>query len=198
MKSDIKLDEKDRIIMDLLNEYPGISQEEIAKQINVSQPSVAARIKKLRDKGFIEQIMGVNPHKVGLHIAKVDVATNNPNRILNIYRNCPFFLNGFTVSGKNNLCLLFIGENTSSLESRVNRHLRPRKDVQNVEFNMILSSIKDFVTPVKMNVDTSDKPPCEMDYYECKECPSYNDNRCFGCPYQNEYKGSFWQSYFVK
>lgn len=191
MISDIKLDKKDRKIIGLLNDNPSISQGEIAEQIHLSQPSVAMRIKKLKDKGFIEQIMGINPRKIGLHIAKVDIATNNPTRFLNMYRSCPFFLNGFTVSGKNNLFLLFIGETIASLESKVDKHLRADKDAQNVEFNIIISSVKDFVVPVKINVEPADKPPCGTDY-DCKECPSYKDNKCFGCPIKNQYKGSFW------
>lgn len=191
MEFDIKLDKKDRKIIGLLNENPGLSQDAIAKQIHLSQPSVAMRIKKLKDKGFIEQIMGINPQKVGLHIAKVDIATNNPVKFLNMYRNCPFFLNGFAVSGKNNLSLMFIGENIASLESKINRHLRGNKDVQDVEFNIIISSVKDLVIPLNLNVESADKPPCGMEY-ECIECPSYKENKCFGCPIKNQYKGSLW------
>lgn len=191
MEFDIKLDKKDRQIISLLNENPGISQEEIAKQIHLTQPSVNLRIKKLKNKGFIEQIIGINPQKVGLHIAKVNIATNNPDKFLDMYRNCPFFLNGFAISGKNNLSLLFIGENISSLESKVNRHLRGNKDVQDVEFNIIISTVKDLVTKINLNVDNTNKPPCGMEY-ECMECPSYKENKCFGCPYKNQYKGSLW------
>ena len=191
MNLNVNLDEKDKTIIDLYNSKPGISQGDIAKLLNLSQPSVAMRIKKLKNKGFIEQIIGINPHKVGLQIARVDIATNNPNKFLNIYRNCPFFLNGFNVSGKNNLSLLFIGENISSMESKVNRHLRGDKDVQNVEFNLIISIVKDFVVPVNIKADTDDKLQCGMDY-NCTECLSYKDNKCNGCPVKNQYKGSFW------
>jgi DNA-binding Lrp family transcriptional regulator len=192
MNLNIKPDDKDRIIIDLFNKRPNISQAEIAKQLHLSQPSVALRIKKLKDRGLIEQIIGINPLKVGLYMIKVDVSTNNPNKFLDIYRNCPFFLNGFTVSGKNNLSLLFIDEDISSIESKVNRHLRGDKDVQNVELNVISSSIKDLVYPVRVRFDSNEKPDCGWDY-QCKDCPNFKDNRCFGCPFKDEYKGSFWQ-----
>jgi DNA-binding Lrp family transcriptional regulator len=192
MKLNIKPDDKDRIIIDLFNKRPNISQAEIAKQLHLSQPSVALRIKKLKDRGLIEQIIGINPLKVGLYMVKVDVSTNNPNKILDIYRNCPFFLNGFIVSGKNNLSLLFIDEDISSIESKVNRHLRGDKDVQNVELNVISSSIKDLVYPVRVRFDSNEKPDCGWNYH-CRDCPNFKDNRCFGCPFKDEYKGSFWQ-----
>ncbi|RLF26996.1 MAG: hypothetical protein DRN05_06240 [Thermoplasmata archaeon] len=65
------------------------------------------RIKKLKEKGFIEPIMGVNINKVGLYMAQVRITTTNTTKILNTFRNCPFFLNGFIISGKDNLCLLY-------------------------------------------------------------------------------------------
>ena len=108
MKLKIKPDDKDRVIIDLFNRKPDISQAEIASKLHLSQPSVALRIKKLKEMGLIEQIIGINPLKVGLYMVKVEVSTNNPDKFLDIYRDCPFFLNGFTVSGKNNLSLIFI------------------------------------------------------------------------------------------
>ncbi len=191
MKSPIRLDDKDRKIIELLNENPGISQEDIANQISLSQPSVAMRIKKLRDKGFIEQIIGINPLKAGLYIAKIEISANNPTEILTMFRDCPFFLNGFTVSGKNNLCLMFIGESIATLESIVDVHLRSNKDIHNVDFNIIISSLKNFVTPVNMRVDARETPPCGM-HIQCQECEYYKQNRCVGCPIINQYKGLFW------
>ena len=48
----MKIDQKDRIIISLFAENPNISQDEIAKKINLSQPSVAIRIKKLKEKSY--------------------------------------------------------------------------------------------------------------------------------------------------
>ena len=53
----IKLDEKDRKIITLLHDNQEISQEEISKNIHLSQPSVAMRIKKLKENGIIDEIM---------------------------------------------------------------------------------------------------------------------------------------------
>jgi DNA-binding Lrp family transcriptional regulator len=192
MKLKIKPDDKDRVIIELYNTRPEISQAEIASQLHLSQPSVALRIKKLKEAGLIEKIIGINPLRIGLNMVKVDVSTNNPNKFLNIYRNCPFFLNGFTVSGKNNLSLLFIDEDISSIESKVNRHLRGDEDIQNVELNVISSSIKDVVYPIRVRFDSNEKPDCGWDY-QCKDCSNFIEHRCFGCPFKEGYKGTFWQ-----
>jgi len=44
-RKSIKLDQKDRKIITLLHDNQEISQEEIAKIVHLSQPSIAMRIK---------------------------------------------------------------------------------------------------------------------------------------------------------
>jgi len=188
-KKIIKLDEKDRKIISLLHDNQNISQDEIAKKINLSQPSIAMRIRKLKERGMIEEIIGVNLNKVGVYVAIVNLRTTNTTKILNIFRNCPFFLNGFVVSGDKNLMLVFAGEDLASLESIIDERLRPDKDVQSADFNIMISSIKDFIMPIKMIKRPLKKPPCGVDY---KECQAYYENRCFGCPATSRYKGTFW------
>ena len=185
----VKLDEKDRKIITLLHDDHEISQEEIAKKVNLSQPSVAIRIKKLKKRGIIDHIMGVNLNKVGIYVAMVFVRTTNTTKILNMFRECPFFLNGFVISGEKNLMLLLAGEDLASLESIIDERLRPDEDVQSADFNIVISSIKDFVMPIKIVERPLNKPPCGIDY---KECQAYHENRCFGCPATGRYKGIFW------
>ena len=185
----IKLDEKDRKIISLLHDNHEMSQEEIAQIIQLSQPSVAIRIKKLKKRGIIDNIMGVNLNKVGIYVAIVFVRTTNTTKILKMFNKCPFFLNGFVISGEKNLMLLLAGEDLASLESIIDERLRPDEDVQSADFNIIISSIKDFIMPIKLIERPLNKPPCGIDY---KECQAYHDNRCFGCPATSRYKGVFW------
>ena len=119
----IKLDEKDRKIITLLHDNHEISQEEIAQNVDLSQPSVAIRIKKLKEKGIIDHVMGLNLNKVGIYVAMVFVRTTDTTKTLNIFRECPFFLNGFVISGEKNLMLLLAGEDLASLESIIDERL---------------------------------------------------------------------------
>jgi DNA-binding Lrp family transcriptional regulator len=185
----VKLDEKDRKIITLLHDDHEIPQEKIAKIVHLSQPSVAIRIKKLKERGIIDHIIGVNLNKIGIYVAMVFVRTTNTTKILNMFRDCPFFLNGFVVSGEKNLMLLMAGEDLASLESIIDERLRPDEDVQSADFNIVISSIKDFVMPIKLIERPLNKPPCGIDY---KECRAYHENRCFGCPSSSRYKGAFW------
>jgi len=189
MREKIKLDQKDRKIITLLYDNKEISQDEIAKKVHLSQPSVAMRIKKLKERGIVDNIIGVNINKVGIYLAKVMVRTTNTTKILNMFKGCPFFLNGFVVSGSDNLMLLFAGEDLASLESIIDCRIRPDEDVDSADFNIIISSIKDFIIPIKMIERPMNTPPCGVEY---KECQAYYENRCFGCPATKLYKGSFW------
>jgi len=188
-RENTKLDEKDRKIITIIHDDQDISQEEIAKIVNLSQPSVAMRIKKLKERGIIDNIVGINLNKVGIYVAIVNVRTTNTTKILNMFRDCPFFLNGFVVSGKENLMLLFAGEDLASLEAIIDNRIRPNEDVQSADFNIMISSIKDFVIPIRMIERPLNKAPCGIDY---KECQAFHENRCFSCPASSRYKGVFW------
>ncbi|MFQ6056084.1 MAG: winged helix-turn-helix transcriptional regulator, partial [Methanosarcinales archaeon] len=109
IKEPLNLDNKDREILSLLEKNPELSQKEISTKIGLSQPSVSARLYKLKKKGVLSFTVGVNFKKVNLYLAKVDVSANNTLDILNIFKDCPYFLNGLITSGKNNLCLFFAG-----------------------------------------------------------------------------------------
>ena len=186
----LKLNDKDRKIMTLLSGNPGISQDEIAREVGLSQPSVAMRLKKLKESGAIMNVSGVNPLKIGLFIAKVDFTTENTTKILNTFKDCPYFMNGFIVSGRNNMTLFFVGEDISTLEAIVDYHLRPLDEVQNVDFNIVIGVANDLVMPLKMNFDRLDRPPCGINF-NCKDCSIHGD-RCMGCPVTGHYKGSLW------
>jgi len=53
----------------------------------------------------------------------------------------------------------------------------------------MISSIRDFVMPIKIIERHLNKPPCGGEY---KDCQAFNENRCFGCPATSHYKGVFW------
>ena len=170
---------------------PSVSQDEIARNIELSQPSVAIRIKKLKESGALEMQTGINPLKMGLYMGKVDISSNNPNEILNMFKDCPYFANGFSVSGKNNLCLFFISENIATLEAIVNGHIRPNKSVSEVDFNIVINTERDYILPIILTPDITDSPPCGISI-NCKDCSSFNEKKCMGCPVTGQYQGWFY------
>ena len=187
----MRLDSKDKIIISMYAEDPYVSQESIAKKVNLSQPSVAARIAKLKEGGALASQLGINPLKMGLYLAKVDISSTRPDEILGMFRGCPYFANGFTISGKNNLCLLFFSESIATLESIVNGHIRSNPSVSDVDFNIVITSERDYIVPSVMSFEHRDRPPCGIGI-QCYDCPSFKSVKCMGCPVTGQYQGTLY------
>ena len=163
----LNLDDRDNTILSLIQKNSNISQEEIAKKINLSQPSVGARIQKLRKKGILHTINGVNFRIVDLSLAKVDVNATDTAAIISEFKDCPFFINALITSGKHNLCLFFMATNLKRLEGIVNHHLRGNEKVKEIEMNIIISTAKDFVMPLNIDYESKSQLACDQN---CRHC----------------------------
>ena len=158
----LDLDDRDNTILSLLQNNPSISQDEIARKIKLSQPSVGARIRKLQQKGILHTINGVNFRVVDLSLAKVDVCTTNTTDIISEFKDCPFFVNALITSGKYNLCLFFTATNLKRLEGIVNYHLRGNPKVKEIELNIVISTAKDFIHPLNIDYENKKQISCEQ------------------------------------
>lgn len=163
----LNLDERDNTILTLLQKDPNVSQEEIAKKIKLSQPSVGARIKKLQQKGVLNTIHGINFRVVDLELAKIDITATDTAAIIKEFKDCPFFLNALITSGKHNLCLFFMATNLKRLEGIVNNHLRGNQKVKDIEMNIVISTAKDFVLPLSVDFENKKQVDCEQDCVKC-------------------------------
>ena len=161
------LDDRDNTILSLIQNNPDISQEEIAEKIKLSQPSVGARLKKLKEKGILYTVNGVNFNKVDLYLAKIDVNSTDTKSIIDDFKDCPFFLNALVTSGKFNLCLLFTATDLKRLEGIVNTHLRNNPKIKDIELNIVITTAKDFILP--LNVDYSNEKQLNCTQH-CSDC----------------------------
>ncbi len=157
------LDHRDAIILSLIQENPGVSQEEIAGEINLSQPAVGARLKKLKEKGIMQTVHGVNFKTAELHLGKVDVNTTQPKKLIDEFEGCPFFINALHTSGRHNLCLFFMATDLKRLEGIVNHHIRGKKHVKDAVLNVIIDVANDLVLPIKMNFQNT----CDQECIKC-------------------------------
>lgn len=181
----MNLDHKDKVIVSMYARNPHVSQEEIAGVIGLSQPSVATRIRKLKEMGALETHTGINPLKMGMYMAKVDVVSTDPFKVMKMLKDCPFFANGFTLSGKHNLCMYFISDDIGRLESMVNNHIRPHESVSDVNFNIVISSEKELVIPLHLaNADSTERT-CGV-LMKCEDCSYFLSKKCSGCPLEEK------------
>lgn len=163
----LNLDARDNVILSSLQKDPNTSQEEIAKKIKLSQPSVGARIRKLHEKGILNTINGVNFRVARLKLAKVDVNSTDTNAIIQEFKDCPFFINALILSGRHNLCLFFMATDLKRLEGIVNHHLRGNPKIKDVEMNIVISTAKDFVLPLNIDFENPKQLTCDQ---KCEDC----------------------------
>jgi DNA-binding Lrp family transcriptional regulator len=160
-QSSIKIDEIDREIINLIQEKPTITHTEISTKVDRSQPTVGLRIKKLEDMGILQFQAGVNVKVADLVFARVEIQTNNPEKIINVVRNCPYMLNAFRVSGSSNLSILIANSRLDHLDKIINRHFRNNPNVLTVHMDIITEVVKDFVLPFDM---TNKECGCGLDF----------------------------------
>ncbi len=167
IKSKLGLDDRDDIIIQMLQKNPQTSQEEIAKILKLSQPSVWARIRNLKEKGVIKHVVGVDFKTVSLPLAKVDVSATDTKGVIETFKDCPYFINAFVTSGKFNVCLFFTGIDLEHIEGIVNHHLRSNANVKEVDLSIVISSSKNFVMPLNLDCTNKKQQDCPQ---ECKKC----------------------------
>jgi DNA-binding Lrp family transcriptional regulator len=144
----LKLDDIDRQIITLVQENPNLTHTQIAEQISRSQPTVGMRIKKLEREGILQFQPGINFKKVALHLATVEINSDNPKEIMDMASCCPFMLNAFRLSGKHNICILLASSKLNKLDAIVNYHFRKNPDVSAVSMEIVTDISKDFILPI--------------------------------------------------
>jgi len=149
--NEVSIDNIDKKIMSLLQRDPSITHTEIAKEVNRSQPTIGLRIKKLKKAGIMNFQAGLNLKVADILIARVDLQTTNPEKVLNEIKECPYVINGFKLSGTYNLSLLIANSTLKHIDIIINEHLRNDPDVQKIHMEIVTNIINDFVLPININ-----------------------------------------------
>jgi DNA-binding Lrp family transcriptional regulator len=111
-------------------------------------------------------------------------------KIIDRYSKCPRVINVFTTMGGYNLIALVMAEDQTTLESEsVERcALRSGEGIRRSEFYLIGRVHHTPFLPLKAEAlrEKSDRTPCDV---QCKDCPSFQDQTCVGCPALSYYRG---------
>lgn len=171
-----RIDSIDRKIISLLQKNPNISQNDIAKEVELSQPSVSARIKRMRESGVLALMFGIDIKKVGLHVAKIELNKRERNEFI---KDCPYILSVIETVEKNVLYL--VSEDFSSLEAVAKKHFNMD------DFEVVISSYPNLILPIKIPENNNGCKSCD-----CINCDFYIKGKCIGCPSSSYYKGTLW------
>ena len=169
LSESLNLDQKDMKIVSWVMANPFISQNEIAETLNLSQPSVNARLKKLKQSGVLHIDAGMNLKGSKLVLVRVDFTAKNSEMVFKRMKLCPFFVNGFSMAGKNNVSLFLVHENLQKIDEIVTDNLRNDHDISDISINVVVNAVNDFL--FKVNLEQEIKDP--------KHC--YKPNACETC-----------------
>jgi Lrp/AsnC family leucine-responsive transcriptional regulator len=142
------MDATDRAIVDLLQADARATQQEIAKKVRLSQPSVADRIRKLEEtKVILGYTARVDPRRLGHDItAFIGVSIEHPKyfdtfakRVLAL----PGVLECHRVAGPESYLLKVRTESTSTLDQLLVQHLRTIPGVSSTQTTIVLASVKE-------------------------------------------------------
>lgn len=142
------MDTVDAEIVDLLQADARMTQQEIARKVGLSQPSVADRIRKLEEaKVILGYTARVDPARLGLDVtAFIGVAIEHPKyfegfskKVLGIAE----VLECHRVAGAESYLLKVRTENTRSLDRLLAEVIRTISGVTRTQTTIVLSSIKE-------------------------------------------------------
>ncbi|MCM3270406.1 Lrp/AsnC family transcriptional regulator [Paenibacillus elgii] len=117
------MDHVDKQILFHLQGQARISMTELGKQVGLSQPAVTERVKRMEEKGIIEEYRTmVSPEKTGKHAAAyILFRTRDCHAFLDFCRSSPEVVECHRTSGEHNYLLKVMADSTRALEEFGNK-----------------------------------------------------------------------------
>jgi DNA-binding Lrp family transcriptional regulator len=167
--------------------------KELGETIGFTSLGAKKRIEKLLKKNLIHISALVNTDALDLRLALILLEIESAETMRNIidrYSKCPRVINFFTTIGGYNLIALVMAENQATLESESMEKcaLRSGEGIRRSEFYLIGRVHHYPFLPLKADAlkEKGDITPCGV---QCKDCPSFQDEKCVGCPALSYYRG---------
>jgi DNA-binding Lrp family transcriptional regulator len=112
------VDHVDKQILFFLQNQARISMTELGKSVGLSQPAVTERVKRMEEKGVIEEYRTViSPEKIGKQTAAYMLfRTRDCHAFLDFVRTSPQVAECHRISGEHNYLLKVVTESTRTLE----------------------------------------------------------------------------------
>ncbi|WP_169089946.1 Lrp/AsnC family transcriptional regulator [Paenibacillus sp. PL91] len=112
------MDHVDKQILFYLQNQARISMTELGKCVGLSQPAVTERVKRMEEKGIIEEYRTVvSPEKIGKQATGfILFRTRDCYAFLDFCRSSPEVIECYRTSGEDNYLLKVITDSTRSLE----------------------------------------------------------------------------------
>jgi DNA-binding Lrp family transcriptional regulator len=167
--------------------------KELGEAIGFTSLGAKKRVEKLLKKDLIHISALVNTEVLNLRLALILLEIENAETLRNIidrYNKCPRVINFFTTMGGYNLIALVMAEDQTTLESEAMEKcgLRSGEGIRRSEVYLIGRVQHYPFLPLKTDIikEQGDTTPCGV---KCKDCQSFQDKKCVGCPTLSYYRG---------
>ncbi|MGD2066930.1 MAG: Lrp/AsnC family transcriptional regulator [Candidatus Bathyarchaeota archaeon] len=167
--------------------------KELGEAIGFTSLGAKKRVEKLLKKDIIHISALVNTDALDLRLALILLEIENAETLRNIidrYNKCPRVINFFTTMGGYNLIALVMAEDQTTLESESMEKcgLRSGEGIRRSEVYLIGRVHHYPFLPLKTDIieAENDITPCGV---QCKDCQSFQDKNCVGCPTLSYYRG---------
>jgi Lrp/AsnC family leucine-responsive transcriptional regulator len=144
-----ELDDLDAEILELLQSDGRVSNAELARQINLSQPAVHNRIRRLERLGYILQYVALlDREKIGydlLCFINVNIQVHQPDQIetfRNMILRMPEVLECYHITGEHDYLLKVVLRNRKDLERFVVDKLTPIPVIARIQTSLVLREVK--------------------------------------------------------
>lgn len=143
------LDDKDRLLLRLLQQNSRISSAELARQLNLSPPGLQKRLKRLEANGFIEgYVTLVNREALGLDLlcfTQVTLSHQQPECVglfCERVKDLPEVLECHHLTGEFDYLLKVVVPNSQQLEQFLAKKVRTLPGVDKIRTSIVLSEVK--------------------------------------------------------
>ncbi len=164
-------DKTDRRIIKLLELNSKFTQSDLAKELGLSQATIAMRLSKLQNNSLLVQSHAVNYMALGLQMCRVDIQTTEEDKVMAWAIRCPLFVNGSKGLAEKPMSLYFVTEDVDMFHYIVDEHLKKISGVTRVDLTIIRDWIKPYALQLDLDYSNVERPPCGVDPY-CPRCPS--------------------------
>ena len=142
----MKTDDIDRQILIKLQQNGRKTASEIAKELNLTVPTITERIRKLQEGSVIKAFQAIiDPRSVGLDVtAIITVISSSSDKHKNVIekvKETPEVIQCFSTTGMGSLMLWVATENSQTLEELL-RNIQSWPNVTRTETQVILSAYK--------------------------------------------------------
>lgn len=150
----MNIDDIDRQILISLQEDGRRTASEIAKDLNLTVPTITERIRKLQQGSVIQAFQAIiDPRALGLDVTAlitvIASSSNNYKRVIENVKETPEIIQCFSTTGMGSMVLWVATKNSKTLEELL-RNIQSWPDVTRTETQVILSK---YMIRNKLNIE---------------------------------------------